>query len=115
MLFVSQAVAFVTSFLGLASFRLSLGATALAIVLAVVAGFSIRDWKALDKAAREATITYVLTLGTLSLLKMENFQFATPLSLGFWLTLVLVFVFFELAVAAVFAARRLLFRSTGRL
>jgi len=112
--FSAQAVAVLQAFLGLATLRLDLGAAVLAIVLAVVAGFSIRSWRALDKAARDATITYVLTLGALSLLTAEDFHIPTPLSLGFWLTLVLVFIFYECAIAAVFAARRLLIRSAGR-
>lgn len=111
----AYAIAFLESFFGLASLRLDMGAKVLGIVLAVIAGSSIRSWEALDNAARDATITYVLTLGTLSLLVREDLQIPTPLSLAFWLMLVLVFVFYELAIAAIFAIRRLLIRCVGHL
>lgn len=103
-----QIVADGGGFLALAQMRFDAGSLVLAVALAVIGGAMMRDWQALDATARDATLAYMLTLGVLSLTTGGDFGMPTPLSLGFWLKLMLVFVGYELAIAGMFFVKTVL-------
>ena len=97
--------AFLTGFFGLARFQFDAGAATLALALAIIGGLSMRDWSALNATARDAALTHMLTLGILTLATGGDFGVPTPLSLGFWLKLMILFLGYEIAIAAVFFAK----------
>ncbi|WP_312686078.1 hypothetical protein [Brevundimonas nasdae] len=110
-----QIGAYAGGFFALAQMQLDAGGLTLALALAVIGGATMRDWRALDATARDATLAYMLTLGVLTLMTDWDFGMPTPLSLGFWLKLMLVFVGYELAIAAVFFVKtRLVGRVSGQ-
>ena len=103
-----QIVAYGGGFLALAQMRFDTGGLVLALVLAVIGAAGMRGWRALDATARDAAVAYMLTLGVLSLATDGDFGMPSPLSLGFWLKLMLVFVGYELAIAGVFFVKTVL-------
>lgn len=109
-----QIVAYGGGFLALAQMRFDTGGVVLGLVLAVIGADGMRGWRALDATARDAAVTYMLTLGVLSLATDGDFGMPSPLSLGFWLKLMLVFVGYEVAIAGVFFVKTALTGKTKK-
>ncbi|MEG1029778.1 hypothetical protein D3C80_782720 [compost metagenome] len=102
---LQQIAAFLMGLFELARFQPDAGAASLALTLAVIGGLGMRNWLALDATARDAALAHMLTLGVLTLVMRDDFGMPTPLSLGFWLKLMILFLGYEIAIAGIFFAK----------
>lgn len=105
---IAQIGDFLSGILGLASAGFDGVNQVMGLIIAVIAALMMVDWRSLGSTALGATLVHLIVLAVLPVLNGGDFALPALLSVGFWMTVLALFLGYAIVIAIFFLIKSLL-------